>query len=181
MAKRLQLTVGDARTIFEYNRAVFVRFARRIRALPGREATRKRGTGHESLFATLVHILNVHEVWHVYIVHGRTSDPELEALFADPTRKPRSWKEFDVYARRVWAGVDRTMRTLTGRDLGRKIKVFWMPGDYTVRDAVYQTTFEQAHHLGEIIGALWQDDREPPEMTWIDVRRALGRRRRARR
>jgi len=181
MARRLQLTAADARTIFEYNRAVFDRFARRIRVLPGREATRPRGTGHESLFATLVHILNVHEVWHVYIVHGRTSDPELEALFADAARKPRNWKEFDGYAKRVWAGVDRTMRTLTERDLARKVRVFWMPGDYTVRDAVYQTTFEQAHHLGEVIGALWQDDREPPEMTWIGVRRALARRRKSRR
>jgi len=181
MADRLDLTIADARAILEYDRVVFDRFVRRVRALPGREATRPRGIGHESLFATLVHILNVHEVWHVYIVHGRTSDPELEALFADPVRKPRTWKEFDRYAKRVWAGVDRTMRTLTRRDLARKVHVFWMPGDYTVRDAVYQTTFEEAHHLGEIIGALWQDDHEPPEMTWLGVRLALARRKRARR
>ena len=178
MAIRLDLTVGDARTIFEYNRAVFDRFARRVRALPGRAAMRPRGIGHESLFGTLVHILNVHEVWHVYIVHGRTSDEELEALFADATRKPKDWKAFDAYAKRVWAGVDRTMRSLTARDLRRPVKVFWMPGDYTVGDAVFQTTFEQAHHLGEVIGALWQDDREPPEMTWLGVRRTFARRRR---
>ena len=178
MATGLDLTVEDARAIFEYNRAVFDRFVRRVRALPERAAHRKRGTGHETLFRTLVHILNVHEVWHVYIVHGRTSDEELEALFADPTRQPRNWRAFQAYARRVWAGVDRTMRSLTVRDLRRPVRVFWMPGDYTVADAVYQTTFEQAHHLGEVIGALWQDDREPPEMTWIGVRRALARRRR---
>lgn len=181
MAERLDLTVADARTIFEYNRAVFDRFVRRVRALPRTVATRKRGIGHESLFATLVHILNVHEVWHVYIVWGRTSDAKLEALFADRTRRPRNWKEFDAYAARVWAGVDRTMRRITSRDLGRKVRVFWMPGEYTVRDAVFQSTIEQAHHLGEVIGALWQDDREPPAMTWIDVRRSLSRRRRARR
>jgi len=177
----LHFTVGDARAIFEYNRAVFDRFVRRVRALPRRATMRKRGIGHESLFATLVHILNVHEVWHVYIVWGRTSDAELEALFADRTRKPRSWKEFNAYSKRVWAGVDRTMHRLTSRDLGRKVKVFWMPGEYTVRDAVFQSTVEQAHHLGEVIGALWQDDREPPDMTWIDVRRSLAQRRRARR
>jgi len=181
MAGRLDLSVTDVRTIFEYDRAVFDRFVRRVRALPRRAATRKRGIGHESLFATLVHILNVHEVWHVYIVWGRNSDAELEALFADRTRKPRNWKEFDAYAQRVWAGVDRTARRLTPRDLRRKVKVFWMPGEYTVRDAVLQSTIEQAHHLGEVIGALWQDDREPPEMTWIGVRRGLARRKRGRR
>jgi uncharacterized damage-inducible protein DinB len=181
MTERLTFTVADARTIFEYDRAVFDRFVRRVRALPVRAATRKRGIGHESLFATLVHILHVHEVWHVYIVWGRSSDAELKALFADPTRQPRNWKEFDAYAGRVWAGVDRTMHRLTSRDLGRKVHVFWMPGEYTVRDAVLQSTIEQAHHLGEVIGALWQDDREPPDMTWIDVRRNLARRRRPRR
>jgi hypothetical protein len=56
------------------------------------------------------------------------------------------------------------------------VKAFWMPGDYTVRDAILQSTFEQAHHLGEIIGALWQDDRKPPDMTWIDVRRSPRKR-----
>jgi len=143
MSRRANITVAEARAILEYDRAVFDRFTRRVRALPPPEAVRKRGIGHESLFATLVHILNVHEVWHVYIVHGRTSDPELEALFADPTRQPRNWKEFDAYAKRVWAGVDRTMRTLRARDLARRVKVFWMPGVYTVGDAVYQTTLEK--------------------------------------
>ena len=44
-----------------------------------------------------------------------------------------------------------------------------MPGRYVVSDGLLQTTFEQAHHLGEIIAALWQDDIEPPPMTWIEV------------
>ncbi len=139
-----------------------------------------RGIGHESLFDTLVHILNVHEVWLVYIVRGHNSDKELEPLFNDPSRHPKNWKGFDTYSRRVWAGVDETLEGLTPRDLERPVKAFWMPGRYTLGDALVQTTFEQAHHLGEIIGALWQDDLEPPEMTWLDTNRALAARRRRR-
>jgi len=172
MAESLEFSVQDARAIFAYNRAVFDRFARRVRNLPGNEATRERGIGHASLRATLVHILNVHEVWQVYAVRGRTSDRELNELFRDPARKPTTWKGFDAYAKRVWAGVDETLGSLTPNDLDRSVRVFWMPGRYTVRDAILQSTFEEAHHLGEVIGALWQDDRRPPEMTWIDVRRA---------
>ena len=179
MARSLSLTPNDARAIVEYNHAVFDRFVRRVRNLPGTEATRPRGIGHESLFDTLVHILNVQEVWFVYIVRGRTSDRELGALFDDARRHPSTWKGFDAYAKRVWSGVDETVRGLTPRSLARTVKVFWMPGRYTVRDAVFQTSFEEAHHLGEVIGALWQDDRKSPDMTWIDVRR--GRSRRARR
>jgi uncharacterized damage-inducible protein DinB len=176
MARSLTLSPNDARALVEYNHAVFDRFVRRVRNLPKKEAMRKRGIGHESLFDTLVHILNVQEVWLVYIVHGRTSDRELGALFDDARRHPKDWKGFHEYAARVWTGVEATVRGLTPRVLARPVKVFWMPGRYTVRDALFQTSFEEAHHLGEIIGALWQDDRKPPDMTWLDVRRGSARR-----
>ncbi len=179
MTRPLELAPSDVRSLSSYNRKVFDRFVRRIRRLPPRVARRRRGIGHETLFDTLVHILNVQEVWLVYIVRGRNSDEELEALFQDRSRRPRDWKGFDAYARRVWSGVDATLRSLTPRALARPVSVFWMPGRYTVRDAVLQVTFEEAHHLGEIIGALWQDDRPSPDMTWLDVRRARVRRRRA--
>ena len=178
MARPVALSPNDVRAIVDYNRAVFDRFVRRVRRLPAKAAFRPRGIGHESLFDTLVHVLNVQEVWFVYIVRGRTSDRELGALFDDRTRHPTDWKGFDGYARRVWAGVDETVGGLTARSLGRRVHVFWMPGRYTVRDAVFQTAFEEAHHLGEVIGALWQDDRKPPDMTWIDVRRGQRPRRR---
>ncbi|MFZ0891184.1 MAG: DinB family protein [Thermoplasmata archaeon] len=175
MARPVRIDASDARAIIEYNHAVFDRFVRRIRRLPEKEATRARGIGHESLFDTLVHILNAQEVWLVYIVRGRNTDKVLGALFRDSTRHPKTWKEFDVYARHVRTGVEDTVRWLNPRNLSRTVKAFWMPGHYTVRDAVFQTTFEEAHHLGEIIGALWQDDRRSPDMTWIDVRRAKPR------
>ncbi len=176
MSRPLSISPRDAQVLVEYNRVVFARFARRVRNLPGKEAMRRRGIGHESLFDTLVHILNVQEVWLVYIVRGRNSDKELGALFDDARRHPKNWKGFDEYAKRVWSGVDETLRVLTPRFLARPVSVFWMPGRYTVRDALLQTTMEEAHHLGEIIGALWQDDRKPPDMTWIDVRRSPARR-----
>jgi uncharacterized damage-inducible protein DinB len=174
MASALSFGPGDARTMVRYNHKVFDRFVRRIRRLSWKEVTRRRGIGHETLFQTLVHILNVQEVWLVYIVRGRTSDAELEGLFRDATRKPSTWSEFDVYLRRVWSNVNETMRWLTRRKLDQRVQVFWMPGRYTVRDAVLQATLEEAHHLGEVIGALWQDERKPPDMTWLDIQRALS-------
>jgi len=166
------------RELLAYNRAVFDRFVRRLSRLPWKEVTRNREIGHETLFRTLVHILNVHEVWLVYIVPGRNS--ELGALFDDEDRHPTSWKTFRTYAERVWNGVDAVVRGLSERDLARPVKAPWMPGRYTVRDALFQTTIEQAHHLGEVIGALWQDDLASPEMTWIRVRSDSATRRRRR-
>lgn len=174
MVRSLRFARDDALAVVEYNRAVFYRFVRRVRNLSGKAATRRRGIGHESLFDTLVHILHVQEVWLVYIVRGRDSDKELGALFDDPRRHPTTWKDFDAYAERVWEEVATTARGLSPKTLARTVKAFWMPGRYTVRDALFQSTMEEAHHLGEIIGALWQDDRKPPDMTWIDVRRRLA-------
>jgi uncharacterized damage-inducible protein DinB len=161
-----------ARALYRYNANVFQRFVRKVQKLPRAAAHRKRGIGHESLFDTLVHILNVHEVWIGYILQGRSSDRELEALFADPTRKPKDWTGFAVYERRVRGVVDAYLSSVRPQQLRRTVHVFWMPGTYSASDGLWQATFEQAHHLGEIIGALWQGDEAPPEMTWIRVNRS---------
>jgi uncharacterized damage-inducible protein DinB len=170
-APPLSLTPADARALLDYDRAVFDRYVRRIARLPWREAVRDRGTGHGSYFGTLVHILHVHEAWLVYVVPGR-SRREIAARFREPDRSPRTWAEFRTYAERVWSGARRTVGGLTPRSIGRPVRAPWMPGRYTVRDAIVQTTLEEAHHLGELIGALWQRDTPPPAMTWIDVRRS---------
>ena len=165
------VTPAQARWIFRYNIRVFDRFVRRVRRLPWRSVRRRREIGHQSLFDTLVHILNVHEVWIGYILQGRDSDAELEALFQDASRHPTDWSGFRAYERRVWSGVEGYLARLTPREMARPVHAFWMPGKYVVSDALLQSTFEQAHHLGEIIGVLWQDDVKPPEMTWIPVTR----------
>ena len=87
------LTPAHARRLLAYNRRLFERYVRRIRKLPWSEASRDRRTGHQSLFGTLVHILNVHKVWIGYVLQGRSPDRELEKLFGDPTRKPGNWRE----------------------------------------------------------------------------------------
>ncbi len=163
------ISVDSARRLSAYNARVFARYARAARRLPGRVAMANRQTGHLSIFRTLVHILNVHEVWMVYIVPGRSS--ELSDLFRRPERQPTTWKGFDTYSREVWRGVAATVDRLTASRLASRIRAPWMPGRYTAGDAVLQTTLEQAHHLGEIIAVYWQRDREPPAMTWIDVNR----------
>lgn len=167
------LSPAQARSLFDYNRYVFERYVRRVRRLPWEEAVRERETGHQSLFQTLVHILNVHEVWIGYILQRKNSDRELETLFQDPSRKPKDWKSFSPYNRRVWSGIDEFLQGISPRAMSQTVHAFWMPGRYTVSDGLMQTTFEQAHHLGEIIGALWQQDIEPPPMTWIEINRAI--------
>jgi uncharacterized damage-inducible protein DinB len=171
----------DALAIVEYDRALYERFARKVRRLKGRAAFRKRGIGHESLFDTLVHIVNVQEVWLLYINRGRNTDPELEPLFTNPERHPKDWKGLDAYAARVWDEVSAVTRSITAPQLSAHVFAFWMKGRYTVRDGYLQATLEEAMHIGEIIGALWQDDIATSDMTWIDVGRGPRRSRPSRR
>jgi len=175
-ATPLVLSPREARAIFEYNQAVFDRFARRLRRLSWKAVTTERQTGHHTLFDTLVHILNVQEAWLAYIVPGRTK--ELSARFREADRRPTSWAGFRAYSDRVWAETGAVVRSLRANDLKRRVKAPWMPGRYTVADGLLQATIEEAHHLGEVIGALWQDDVPSPAMTWIDVRRTPARPRR---
>jgi uncharacterized damage-inducible protein DinB len=159
------LSVDEVRRIVAYNRSVFDRFSRALQRRRWADVTRNRGIGHLSLKNTMVHILNVHEAWIVAIAQGRWE------IFDAPGRRPeqvRSWTEFRRYEERVWGEVDAFVARLTPARLGRRVKAPWMPGRYTLADAFLQTTIEQAHHLGEIIGALWQKNWKPPAMTWIE-------------
>jgi uncharacterized damage-inducible protein DinB len=153
------------RRLLAYDRVVFDRYVRSVVRLGWKEATRDRGTGHLSPKNTLVHIINVHEAWLVAIAQKRWK------IFDAPGRRPEevaSWAAFRSYQRRAWAGVDELMADLTEARLGQRVQAEWMPGRYTLEDAFYQVSFEQAHHLGEIIGVYWQADRAPPKMTWIE-------------
>jgi uncharacterized damage-inducible protein DinB len=172
--RRSPVTVETARQLAAYNATAFRRYARAARLLSWRAASADKGTGHRSIFRTLVHILNVHEVWMIYIAQGRTR--EVDELFGQTERRPTTWAGFEAYSKRVWMGLERYYAALTPSMLERRVKAPWMPGSYTVGDAVLQTTFEQAHHLGEIIGIYWQRDKEPPEMTWIPLTRGRKRR-----
>jgi uncharacterized damage-inducible protein DinB len=166
---RSPITPETARRLSAYNSKLFGRYARAARRLPLRIVSANHETGHLSVFRTLVHILNVHEVWVLYIAQGRKR--ELKNLFLETARKPTTWAGFNEYSRRVWKGVSAYVHTVTPAKLDQRVKAPWMSGRYTVGDAILQTSLEQAHHLGEIIAVYWQMNREPPEMTWIDVNR----------
>ncbi len=157
--------LAEVRRLTAYDRGVFDKFERAIARRGWAEATKNREIGHLTLKDTLVHILNVHEAWLVAVAQGRWE------VFDDPNRKGaavRSFADLWAYRRRVRDGEDALLAGLTERRLAGALQAPWMPGRYTLDDAFHQVSYEQAHHLGEIIGALWQADRAPPPMTWIE-------------
>ena len=69
----------------------------------------------------------------------------------------------------VETGVDALLGDLSDSMLASPIKVDWFEKERSLADVLMQVTIEQAHHLGEIIALLWQQNINPPEMTWIGV------------
>jgi uncharacterized damage-inducible protein DinB len=171
------LAPNDVRDIVAYNRAVLGRYERAIRRLSWKESGRDRGTGHLSLRDTYLHIVQVQDGWLNFVVPARFDEMDGRP---DPFEL-RSWAEIHAWTTSVFGDIDRRVARLTPRELRRVVRAPWMPGRYTVADAHLQVTMEQAHHLGEMIAMFWQMDRAPPEMTWIDTRRILGRKRARRR
>ncbi len=152
------------RRLATYNRRAFEAYERGIKRRGWAEAVKEREIGHHSYKDTLVHVLNVHEVWFVASAQDRWD------VGKDPSRKKenvKSWADLSRYRSRVWKGEDELMNHLTDERLKRQVKVPWFSGRYTLEDAFYQVSFEQAHHFGEIIGAYWQADVAPPQMMWI--------------
>jgi uncharacterized damage-inducible protein DinB len=178
MATSSPLTVESARRILDYDRALYGKFLARIRRLPKPLAFEEREIGHHTLFGTLLHILHVREAWLQFVVADRGRGEE--AFFNRPDRTPTDWAGFDRYAATVWACHTAFREGLTDAQLARPAKAWWMKGRYTVGDVVLQVSYEGAHHLGEVIGALWQKDLASPSMTWIEVNRPAPRKARGR-
>ena len=156
----------DIRALMRYNRRVLERYELALRRLGWRQITRNRESGHLSLKDTYLHIVQVADGWLNFVVPGRVA---AMGDRPDPFRF-RDWRAIRRWTAGVWTGIDRQLSRLTPRELARRVQAPWMPGEYSVADAYLQVTFEQAHHLGEIIALYWQMDRAPPEMTWIVTR-----------
>lgn len=157
-------TVADIERLVDYDRTVFDAYSRRIERDGWRGAVRDRGIAHRSFKNTLVHILNVHEAWRVIIPEKRWE------IFDERGRQPsaiRSWEAYRSYRDKVWSSIDRQVEGLTASRLARRVRAPWMPGRYSMADGFVQSSYEQAHHVGEMIGAFWRRNVAPPQMMWI--------------
>ena len=159
--------VGTIRRLVRYDRRAFASFEGSLRRLGWRRAVANREIAQLSFKNTLVHILNVHEAWLVAAAQDRWDE-----VFRRPDRKPeavRSFAELRRYRDRTWKAIDPLLARLTDAGLDRRVRVPWMAGRYTLEDAFYQASFEQAHHLGEVIAVYWQQNRTPPQMMWVPL------------
>ena len=154
----------EYRRIFDYNERVLRSFFETLSNLPWETVSKNVESGHHSMKNTFVHILSVYNGWINYNAQGRSNEiPRAEHDY----NNYHSMEQVKEFMLKVLAGVNVFLKDLDDKALSKKITAPWMEGDHELRDVLMQVTFEQAHHLGEIIALMWQTDIEPPEMTWI--------------
>ncbi len=154
----------DYRRIFAYNRQVLEAFTRKLERLPWAVVSKEREAGWHSMAGTLNHIVRVYDGWVNYVIQGTIAD---ERMMRRSWSSLTSMKEVRASLEKTWAGIEPYMDRLTERELRRMVRAEWQPKACPVADALMQVTLEQAHHVGEIIAMLWEDDLRPPEMTWL--------------
>jgi len=158
-------TADDFRRIFRYNENVLQAFFNALNQLPWDVLSKNMEASHHSMKNIIIHILTVYNGWVNYNVLGKSDSIPWEE---HDYENYHSIKQIQDFMSKVMQGVQRFMEGLNDSTLTKKITAPWMEGDHDLSDVLMQITFEQAHHLGELIALLWQLNIEPPPMTWID-------------
>jgi uncharacterized damage-inducible protein DinB len=162
--------VADFREMYQYNWRVLRDYGEALAKLPRDELVKNREATHGSMKNIFHHILSVHDGWLNVTAQGASADPAMREkdFDDDPSMDP-----LRAYLEKIIAKEGSFLADMKDKDLGRRVKPEWKERSHSLQDALIQVTFEQAHHIGELIALFWQIDVEPPEMTWIDVRLAL--------
>ena len=157
------MNADDFRRVFKYNWAVLHSFLDTLDGLPAQLVSSNLEASHNSMKDIFTHILTVYDGLLNHARAGESTgvpESELDECY-------QSIGNMKKYMKHVEDAVDTLLNELTDSMLTHPIKVEWREKEHSLADTFMQATFEQAHHLGEIIALLWQHNIEPPEMTWI--------------
>jgi uncharacterized damage-inducible protein DinB len=166
------VTAEDVRGVYRYNWRVLRDYCDALSALPRDALLKDREATYGSMKNIFFHILGVHDGWLNVTAQGASADPK--AYDVEDFDAIGTMDELRAYMEKIIAKEEALLAGLGDRDLERPVRPAWKTRPHPLRDALLQVTFEQAHHLGELIALFWQQDVEPPEMTWIDVRLAIA-------
>ncbi len=165
------VTAADFRDIYEYNWRVLRDYCDALSALPEEAVLKNREATYQSMKNIFHHIVKVHDGW--LNVSAQDDSPDPTVYDGDLDTLP-TMASVRAYMEKVIEKEQALLASLQDGDLDRPVQAWWKKRPHPLRDALMQVTLEQAHHTGELIALFWQQDIEPPEMTWIDVRMAIA-------
>jgi uncharacterized damage-inducible protein DinB len=152
----------DIRALFEYNWISRRRFLDALAKLPWKEFVEDRGASFNSMRNIFLHSLEAEQGWLRHLARGRIG----EWPSHDYDRDFNSMEVVEDYMDEVEAESRAYLAKLGPRDLGKRFQLG--ESRINVEDVLMHVVEEEIHHRGELLCLMWQIDREPPYISYID-------------
>ncbi len=150
--------------MYKFSSTVRKRFATKLAELPWDQVSKNREASFYSMKNILVHMIECEDRIVNWVIRDKGQLYE-NKRYDNYT----SMKMVMDYMKEVQDRTRIFLSTLNEDELARKVDFVTSSGKVfklSVEECLFQAFTEQLYHLGELIALLWQDDIEPPPMTW---------------
>ena len=154
----------DISRLYEYVILSRRKFLSSFRTLGWEEFVRNREASWNSLQGIFIHMLEVEDYLLHYDIAGKPWP------FGD--RDPSVFKnivEVENYEREVTQKTRKLLEDLNPEELSREISYSEGKEKATVEKLLIQAFIDEVVHLGEFVCLMWQMDKKPPYINWIEL------------
>ena len=154
----------DISLLYEYVILSRQKFLSQFRTLGWEEFVRNREASWNSLQGIFIHMLEVEDYLLHYDIAGKPWP------FGD--RDPSVFKnivEVENYEREVTQKTRKLLEDLNPEELSREISYSEGKEKSTVKNLLIQAFIDEVVHLGEFVCLMWQMDKKPPYINWIEL------------
>ena len=158
------MEAADISRLYEYVIESRRKFLEAFRRLGWEEFTRNREATWDSLRGIFVHILEVEDSWLHYDIPGKP--------WPFGNRDPLTFKNFEeveAYEHELTEKTRQLLAYLKPQDLCRDVVLWEGQRKGTVENILIHTFIDEVAHLGEFVCLMWQIDRKPPFINWIEL------------
>ncbi len=154
----------DAAKLIRYTHAARRGYLKTLSELPWDDVVKDRGASFSSIRNIFLHALDVEDRLINYAIQGKS-----EQWVQQDYGKFTDMRSVENRVNEVENKVEAYIKGLTQHELDRKITLPWRrdpPLTMRVEDVLVQISIEDASHMGELIALMWQEDRQPPFLSW---------------
>jgi uncharacterized damage-inducible protein DinB len=152
----------DSTRMIQYTHAARRRYLQTLGELPWDEVVKDRGASYPSIRDIFLHALDAEDLLINHIIQGKN-----EKWVSQNYGKFLNIHQIERRVDEVEKKIDSYLKTLTERELDRKVTLPWRPSSsLSVNDVLITLAIEDAYHMGELIALMWQFDKEPPYLSW---------------
>lgn len=151
--------------LFGYNWHAHREFLKSMAALPWEKVTENCGASFDCIRNIFVHSLQAEQFWIRHL-----SGKSVDEIFRTPFTKYASVGAIQEYADEVEAATNEYLKTLTDKKLNSVFEFKGWDGKtnrHRIEDILMHVVEEEMHHRGELLCIYWQNDLQPPYVSYM--------------